>query len=152
MHFTNFYKNMYRLIFNLISWETFGWEMSVMTFRGPKQPKSILFLSKILIYVWIFMFDPSKCSSWQTTLIFDAKQPSFDWKSLTNNFGFLKNSHRPLEIGTIAHRPQHFFLNVSNRLFANFRKRNSFLGPFQSPICALSRKNNRRGGDCSTAK
>ena len=30
-------------------------------------------------------------------------------KKLKNNFGFLKNSHRPLKIGTTAHRPQNCF-------------------------------------------
>ena len=30
-------------------------------------------------------------------------------KSLKNNFGFLKNSHRPLKIGAAARRPQKKF-------------------------------------------
>ena len=53
--------------------------MSVATFRGLRQSKS-KFCSKIFIYAWIVMFDPSKHSSWQTTLTFEVKQTSFEWK------------------------------------------------------------------------
>ena len=85
--------------------------MSIEIFRRPRQPK-LKFFSKIFIYAWILMFDPSKCSSWQTTLIFEAKNQVFIEKvkkKFKNNFGFLKNSHRPLKIGAAARRPKIFF-------------------------------------------
>ena len=99
---------------------------------GARWPK-LKFFSKIFIWAWILMFDPSKRPSWQTTLIFEVK------KSLKNNFWFLKNSHNPLKIGAVPcpHKKKILKKNVPNHPFANFR---AFWGLFNARLNVIAKK------------
>ena len=53
---------------------------------GPWKEAKLNFPSKIFIYGLILMFDPSKCSFWQTVLIYDlinARINEKSWKKFT---------------------------------------------------------------------